>query len=206
MKITVFGATGATGRIFTALALEAGHELTVLVRDASKLTGAHNAKLCVVTGDATDKKAVAEVVNGADAVVSCLGHVAGEAPMMTTAFDNILSASSNQATPPRCVLITTIGVGGTSQFVKLVLSTLVAGCRVIADYEEADRLVQRSGVPYVLVRPGNLLDGPSKGNYTASLKGFYHIAMKITRADVAKFLLRAASSSEFENKAVQLYN
>ena len=62
-------------------------------------------------------------------------------------------------------------------------------------------------VPFVLVRPGHLVDGEAAGKYTASTdpKGFYHIAMKITRQDVANFLLRAASSPEFDNKAVQLY-
>ena len=49
------------------------------------------------------------------------------------------------------------------------------------------------------------MDSPGTGVYKHSLKGFYHIAMKIPRADVASFLLRAASSAEFENKGVQLY-
>ena len=205
MKISVLGATGATGKLFTASALESGHEVTALVRNASKLSDAPS--LRVVVGDASDEKAVASVVEGAEAVVSCLGHVAGDEPIMSKAFRNILSAAGKQVKPPRCVLITTIGVGGTSMHVKLVLSALVAGCKVIADYEEADALVQRSGnVPYVLVRPGHLTDGPSVGKYTTSLNGFYHIAMKISRADVAKFLLRAASSPEFDNKAVQLYS
>ena len=204
MKVAVLGATGATGTLFTALALEAGHEVVALVRNASKLDA--NPQLRVIAGDATDESAVATIVENADVVVSCLGHVAGEEPMMSAAFTNIISAASKQANPPRCVLMTSIGVGGTSLHVKFVLSTLVAGCKVIADYERADALVRRSGVPYVLVRPGHLTNGPSMNKYTTSLKGFYHIAMKIARADVAKFLLRASSSAEFENKAVQLYS
>ena len=107
----------------------------------------------------------------------------------------------------RCVLMTTIGVGRTSAFVKCVLSSFVAGWKVIADYERADELVRskHGEVPFVLVRPGHLTDGAASGKYKASLKGFYHIGMKISRQDVADFLLRAASSSEFENKAVQLF-
>ena len=203
MKIAVLGATGATGKLFTALALESGHEITALVRSASKLTDKPN--LRVIIGDATDEKAVLNVIEGADAVVSCLGHVAGDKPMMSIAFNNIISAAEKQATPPQCVLMTTIGVGGTSLHVKIVLSTLVAGCKVIADYEAADALVRRCRVPYVLVRPGHLTNGPSIDKYKTSLKGFYHIAMKISRADVAKFLLRAASSQDFQNKAVQIH-
>ena len=66
------------------------------------------------------------------------------------------------------------------------------------------RVVQCAGLPYTLVRAAHLMDSPGTGVYKHSLKGFYHIAMKIPRADVASFLLRAASSAEFENKGVQL--
>ena len=125
--------------------------------------------------------------------------------MMTIAVANILSAAREQAAPPRCVIMTTMGVGGTSYHVKLILSLFVAGIKVIADYETADAAVRNGDAPYVLVRAGHLIDGPSTDAYTTSLNGCYHIAMQISRADVASFLLRAASSEEFENKAVQIY-
>ena len=205
MKITMFGATGPTGKHFTALALKNGHEVTALVRDASKLSAAD--KLSIVVGDATDEKAVKRVVDGADVVVSCLGiQPGGDPSIMSTAFTNILAASRQQKTPPRFVCMTTMGVGGTSFHIKLVLKLFVAGIKQIDDYERADKLVRRNGdVPYVVVRAAHLMDSPGTDAYKHSLKGFYHIAMKIPRADVATFLLRAASSAEFENKAVQLY-
>ena len=63
----------------------------------------------------------------------------------------------------------------------------------IDDYERADKLVRCNGdVPYTIVRAAHLMDSPGTGAYKHSLKGFYHIAMKIPRADVASFLLRAA--------------
>ena len=205
MKITMFSATGPTGKHFTALALKNGHQVTALVRDASKLSAAD--KLSIIVGDATDAKAVKRVIDGADVVVSCLGIQPGGNPsVMSTAFTNILAASRQQKTPPRFVCMTTMGVGGTSFHIKLVLKLFVAGIKQIDDYERADKLVRRNGdVPYTLVRAAHLMDSPGTGAYKHSLKGFYHIAMKIPRADVASFLLRAASSAEFENKGVQLY-
>ena len=99
-------------------------------------------------------------------------------------------------------------MGGTSAFVKCFLGTFLAGRNVLADYEKADALVREntSKVPFVLVRPGHLLDGQATGKYKVSHKGFYHIAMSITRADVAEFLLRAASTDEHDHKAVQLFS
>lgn len=97
-------------------------------------------------------------------------------------------------------------LGGTSFHIKLVLKLFVVGIKLLDDYERADKLVRRNGdVPYVLVRAAHLMDSPGTGAFKHSLKGFYHIAMKISRADVASFLLRAASSEDFENKGVQLY-
>lgn len=98
------------------------------------------------------------------------------------------------------------GVGGTSWFVKLVLSAFVAGWKVIADYERADALVRRSAVPFILVRPGHLTDNAGTGDFAVSRSGCYHIGMAIARADVAAFLLRAAASAEHDRTAVQLYN
>ena len=241
MKIAVLGATGATGFVFTRMALESGHEVVALVRNPAKLSLSDSKLLTVVVGDALSSNDVTTVVTGADVVVSCLGHVpGGPCPMMSVAFANIMAASAQQDPPPRCVLMTTIGmpvdcyfiysskqpvslpecfslaflssfrtgVGGTSAFVKCFLGLFLAGRNVIADYEKADALVREGtyNVPFVLVRPGHLMDGQATGKYKVSQKGFYHIAMQITRADVAAFLLRAASSDEHDNKAVQLFS
>ena len=118
MKIAVLGATGATGSVFTKLALSNGHEVIALVRNAGKLA-LQDANLKVVTGDARLMQDVLSVVTGAEAVVSCLGHVpGGPCPMMSVAFANIMTAAAQQDPPPRCVLVTTIGecesVGGHS--------------------------------------------------------------------------------------------
>ena len=73
MKIAVLGATGATGSIFVKMALDAGHEVIALVRTPSKHKIIGDAKLTIVTGDATDAKAVAAAVKDVDAVVRSTG-------------------------------------------------------------------------------------------------------------------------------------
>lgn len=93
---------------------------------------------------------------------------------------------------------------------RCLLSTFVASWKVIADYEKADAFVRSAHgeVPFVIVRPGHLLDSPGTGKYHTDTKigiGKYHIGMKIARMDVASFLLRAASTAEFDNQAVQLW-
>jgi hypothetical protein len=72
MKVTLFGATGRTGGLVMERALSTGHEVTVLVRDPSKLKQPQ-AGLHVIQGDARQAGAVAETVQGTDVVISALG-------------------------------------------------------------------------------------------------------------------------------------
>ena len=71
MNLTVFGATGGVGREVLTQALDAGHHVTVYVRNPDKLTVAHP-NLTVITGELTDREAVQRAVGGADAVISAL--------------------------------------------------------------------------------------------------------------------------------------
>ena len=71
MKIVLFGATGNVGRRVAAEALSRGHDVVGVVRDPA--TGAaSDARVRLVKGDATNADSVAELVRGADAVVSAI--------------------------------------------------------------------------------------------------------------------------------------
>src|SRR6185436_3760649 len=71
MKIVLFGATGNVGRRVAAEALSRGHEVVGVVRDPAAVT-ASDPRVGLVKGDATRADSVAEVVRGADAVVSAI--------------------------------------------------------------------------------------------------------------------------------------
>ena len=71
MKLVVFGATGNVGRCVVAEALDRGHAVVGVVRDPSAIVPP-DPRITLVMGDATDAKRIAEVVRGADAVVSAI--------------------------------------------------------------------------------------------------------------------------------------
>ena len=73
MKLLVLGATGLTGKQVVSQALEAGHELTVLVRDRARL-GAASPSLRVVDGDMENGEALGEAMRGQHAVISAIGR------------------------------------------------------------------------------------------------------------------------------------
>src|SRR6266487_5969652 len=71
MKLTIFAATGGIGRQLLEQALDAGHDVTAVVRNPTNLSRA----VRVVTADlaAADPAALQSAVAGADGVLSGLG-------------------------------------------------------------------------------------------------------------------------------------
>jgi len=72
MRLTIFGATGRTGRHLVDYALEAGHGVRAFVRDPAKLALEHP-QLELFQGDVLDAIGVERAVTGSEAVLSALG-------------------------------------------------------------------------------------------------------------------------------------
>jgi hypothetical protein len=77
-RLIVLGATGSLGRHVVGQALNAGHQVTALVRTPSKLPAEARLRLSVHTGDLSvlDPRDIAELIRGHDALINCAGHVA----------------------------------------------------------------------------------------------------------------------------------
>ena len=62
MKLTILGATGATGTCLTSQALAAGHEVTAVVRDPARLAVPAHPRLRTVTADIMDPVSIAPAI------------------------------------------------------------------------------------------------------------------------------------------------
>jgi putative NADH-flavin reductase len=71
LKLVLFGANGATGRLLTQAALDAGHSAVAVTRHPDEFPLTHP-RLTVASGDVRDATAVRTVVDGADAVPSAV--------------------------------------------------------------------------------------------------------------------------------------
>ena len=63
MKLTIFGATGGTGRQLIEGALAGGYEVTDLVRNPSKLVVRHE-HLTIIQGELHDMLNIERAING----------------------------------------------------------------------------------------------------------------------------------------------
>jgi putative NADH-flavin reductase len=71
VKITIFGATGGTGRQLVDRACEAGYEVTAVVRNPAGLVSRPN--LAVITADLADPEEIVAAIAGRDAVLTAIG-------------------------------------------------------------------------------------------------------------------------------------
>ena len=203
--VLVFGANGNVGSHFVNQALEAGYKIKAFLYSAKSYEHANNSNVEVVQGDATNYDDVAKAVSGVDIVVSCLGNPPKKKIyIMDKAYENIMLAASDQPNPPRCLMISSIGVNGSSWFVGFLLR-LFNGKEGWADYEKAEkRVLEEKDVPFVAIRPAGLTDKQGKGKYRIINKPTVFFPKFISRSDVAKFFVGCLSDTSFDGKAVMI--
>jgi putative NADH-flavin reductase len=99
MKLTILGATGATGTCLTSQALAAGHEVTAVVRDPARLAGPAHPRLRTVTADIMNPASIAPAIEGADAVISAVGpRGTGPTTVIQDSVHSIIAAMDRTGT------------------------------------------------------------------------------------------------------------
>lgn len=198
MRLLILGSTGATGRTLLDQALAAGHEVTVLVRHASRLTIAHP-HLAVAVGDATDSKALGHVMRDKDAVLSAVG--AGNSlrsEIASRAMAALIPAMRSQSLK-RVIFLSSFGVGDSfeqaSLLQRLAYRTMLR--QIFADKAKADAMLRASGLDWTLVYPTLLTNGARSGTYRMGERLAMKGMAKISRADVAAFMLAQLGTDEW---------
>jgi uncharacterized protein YbjT (DUF2867 family) len=198
MRIAVFGATGGTGREVVKQALAAGHQVTALARDPSRLVGS-DPNLTVVAGSVLEAAPVQQALQGTDAAIVSLGNTANNPDyVVSQGTQVILDAIGQLGGPQRMVVVSSIGVGDSKDQVpfafKMLMKTVLR--RAMEDKERQEALVKASGLDWTIVRPGGLTDGPATGQYRAGLEPTIS-AGQVARADVAAFVLQQLTDDAY---------
>lgn len=191
MRIAVFGATGATGRHVVGQALEAGHEVTILVRNPVALDVEHD-RLNVVVGSVEEMRRVEEVVRGQDVVISALGtNQRGPVSVCTDGAKAILPAMESHDVR-RLVVVSAHGAAESHDRSLYVLTVWAMLKHKMRDKDRMEALMRASSVDWTIVRPPALTEGPRTGAYRIGTDLPVRITSNISRADFAEFLLREA--------------
>lgn len=204
MKVAIFGATGRTGRHLVEGALREGHEVVALVRDPGKLATRREG-LRVVEGNVLISSRVEETVAGVDAVLSALGHTRTSTKDVQARGTAHIVAAMKDHGVRRLVSLTGAGVRDPEDRPKLVDRAFSGALKllqrdVLEDAERHAEVVKGSGLDWVIVRAPRLTDGPATGEFRVGSVG-KNSGTKISRADVAGFMLRQLTDDTYVGKA-----
>ena len=208
LRLLIIGATGGTGRQLVEQALSQGHEVTAFVRNPAKFSLQHP-KLRIVQGDVLVPASLEPAMQGQDGVLSALGHkkFLGPTRILSEGTANILRAMKN-ARVQRFICESSLGIGSTAGRGG-VFATLFVYPIILPFYSwdklRQEKLIEESDLDWVIVRPAALTNGAARGKYRYGPKAEnYFLPVRISRADVAAFMLQQLSDDRFLGSAVGL--
>ena len=188
MRITVFGASGRTGRSLVEQALEHGHEVVAFVRDASGSEAAGE-RLDVHEGDARDEGAVAEAIRESDAVVSVLSlDEAEHEPEFSDATRTIVDAAKAEGVR-RVVVTANRDVFDDGE----VNEEFAAQAR---EHRRNRETLKASGLDWTILAAGRVVDEPPAGVYEA-VEDARAPSRTIAPSDFAKAALDALTREDW---------
>lgn len=209
-RITVFGATGGTGKQLVKQALAAGYEVVAYVRDPSKLDMNHE-RLTVVSGELSDQASIENAIRGADAVLSTLGpHGRSRDKPITRGMQNI-SATMKKQNVRRLIITSTLSAKDpndkpdlrTRAMINLVKITMNAAYEDIVSVAE---MVRTSNLDWTIVRLALLNNKPKTGKVKAGYLGRGEVGTRISRADIADFMLKQIDDTKYLRQAPAISN
>jgi putative NADH-flavin reductase len=216
MNIAIFGASGATGTLLTQRCLAAGYKITALLRTPEKFP--LRDQVHVIQGSAFDRSSVLKTVEGADVVFSALG---AHSPLrnenvLPRAVPLIVEAMQQTASQPKPVRrIIVLGSAGAlpnsldkqpawrrwivqnivyKTFLKWPVSEQISQYATLSD----------SDLDWTMVMPTMLTNAPARGAYRIDGDALPRNGSRISRADVADFMMQQIDNPQWIRKGVYI--
>jgi len=196
--LAIIGVSRGIGLATAKEALERGWHVRGLARNPAG-GGLEGSGITLLSGDARDATRVAELVEGADAVVSTLGtdKQSGRVTLFSKSAKNLIAAMQSRDVR-RLVAVSAIGVGdswGHNGFLNdWVVFPLFRG-GVHADKNREEKLIRESNLDWTIVRPPKLTNGRRTGRYEVITICDDYRSGKISRKDVAHFICECIAAS-----------
>ena len=215
MKLTIFGASGRTGRLVTEQALEVGHDVVAFMRNPSKLTLRHE-RLRVVQGDLTDQAAVDEAVRDADAVLATLSpQISGGPRDLPLARGTRVILNAMQAHGIRrlvytwgpSILIPRKPALRAVRNASFAVLRLFPGMRsMINETVEVGEVLRASDRDWTVVVVTMPNDEPGSGKVKVQTRNgdAEKVRSRISRADLAQFVLAQVNDLQYTQQEIRV--
>jgi putative NADH-flavin reductase len=207
MKLAIMAATGGVGQQLLRQALDAGHDVTAVVRNPARLP-ADLREARIVTADlAAPQPAVLEAaIAGTDAVVSGLGPASNASAGIAERGTRAIAAAMHATAVKRLVVISAAPVGtvpspghpkppkhdpGDGFFMRHLGAPFARAAfgKVYADLAAMEDLLRGSDLDWTVIRPPKLTNKPLTGHYRIATGQNVRGGFSVPRADVAHLML-----------------
>ncbi|MGB7463273.1 MAG: SDR family oxidoreductase [Candidatus Acidiferrum sp.] len=208
MKLLVLGATGGTGLEMVREAIERGHSVTAFVRSPERLKpfGDH---ITIRQGNLLNAAELEPVIKGHEAVLSGFGPrlpVSKADANLLRQFGGALTAAMPKAGVKRVVVESVAFLFKDSIIPPAYLLGRLLFPGIVADASGMEELFQNSGLEWTIARPPELTDKPYTGKYRVREGHLPRFGFKISRSDVADFMIKAAENRSSLGKIVGISN
>lgn len=198
-RILVFGATGGTGQELLKQTIQKGHHVTAFVRDPKKLT-IKNKNLKVIKGDVLNYSDVSKAVKDQDVVFCSLGmHASDKTNLRTQGTSHIVKAMESLGVE-RFICQTSLGFDDSKEVLPWHMKYLIVPIilkNAFKDHASQEKVIAGSKLKWTIVRPGNMTNKEKTEVYQHGFEPTEKITLKISRADVAHFMIRQVNNTEY---------
>ena len=208
MRIALFGANGATGRLLTRQALDGGHTVVAVTRRPDDFPLRHP-RLTVVEADVLDRAAAASAIAGAGAVLSTLG-VPFTRPPISVYSEGIASIAAGMELHgvKRVVVVSSAATDprphadGGFLLNRLLqpLITATIGRTTYADMRRMEAFLRAGNLDWTALRPSGLFDADEVSAYR--LEENHADGVFTSRADLAASMLAQLESTAWVHRCV----
>jgi putative NADH-flavin reductase len=208
LKLLVLGATGATGLEVVRQAIKRDHSVTAFVRSPDRL-GAIRNQIAIRKGDLLDSSQLALVIEGHDAVISAFGPrlpISKTDAHLLQQFATALTEAMERTRVQRVVVESVAFLFKDSIIPPASLLGKLLFPSIVADSAAMEKIFAKSGLDWTLVRPPELTNKPYTGNYRVREEHLPAFGFKISRADVADYMIKAVEYHLSSRKFVGVSN
>jgi putative NADH-flavin reductase len=205
MTIAVFGITGRTGLALARAAGARGLAVRGMTRGSELPTELRDVQL--VRGTFADTDRVAEAVAGVDAVCCVIGPRPPSREAFCAAATAAIVGAMREAGCGRLLCLTGAMIGSApgnrSRPMHWMARSFARHAPTIAhDRAEQEHIVEASGLDWTIVKPPRLTDGSPSGSVQAATDLPVGLCSKISRADLAEFMLEEIARAAFVHQRV----
>ena len=228
-KILVAGATGGVGQLVVAKLLAKDLDVRALTRDRSKAESMFDSQVEIVEGDIRQPITLVNATDGVNYIICCTGTTAF--PSLRWGFANLFQPSNSPeavdgegvknlvtAAPKdlkRFVFVSSAGVLRKDELPYNILNAFgVLDAKLMGE-----KAIATSGLPYTIIRPARLIDGPytsydlntllrakTDGKKAVVIKAGDSLDGETSRIDVANACVECLFSETMIGKAFSIAN